>query len=68
MPIFLARMLAFFFEEIFGVGLPFKVYFPLVGVSKRPMIFKRVVFPQPLGPIIMINSPRFTVRSKLCKA
>jgi len=32
------------------------------------MTFKRVVFPQPEGPIIIINSPRFTVRSKLLSA
>ena len=32
------------------------------------MTFKRVVFPQPEGPMIMINSPRLTVRSKLFKA
>ena len=41
---------------------------PKVGLSRRPMIFRRVVFPQPEGPIIMINSPRFTVKSKSLRA
>ena len=31
-------------------------------------MFKRVVLPQPEGPIIMINSPRLTVRSKFLRA
>ena len=31
-------------------------------------MFSRVVLPQPDGPMIMMNSPRLTVRSKLCSA
>ena len=37
--------------------LPFNSYSPLEGVSKQPIIFIRVVFPEPDGPIIEINSP-----------
>ncbi|MPN35956.1 hypothetical protein SDC9_183461 [bioreactor metagenome] len=32
--------------------------FPELGVSRSPSWFKRVVFPEPLGPIIATNSPR----------
>ena len=36
--------------------------------SSKPRMFKRVVLPQPDGPIIMINSPRLTVRLKSHRA
>ena len=37
--------------------LPLSSYEPEVGESKQPIIFIRVVFPEPDGPIIEINSP-----------
>jgi len=35
---------------------------PFVGESKPPTIFNNVVFPEPLGPTILMNSPFFTFR------
>ena len=67
-PIFLARRWAFLRAEIFSTGSPFKRKEPEVGLSKRPIILSKVVFPQPEGPIIMINSPRLTSREKLLSA
>ena len=35
-----------------------------MGRSSRPIIFSKVVLPQPEGPIMMTNSPRLTEREK----
>ena len=51
-----------------STDLPARVYSPEVALSRRPMMLRRVVLPQPEGPIIMINSPRLTLRSKLRRA
>ena len=67
-PISLARKWAFLREEMRSTFLPARRYSPELALSSRPMILSRVVLPQPEGPIIMINSPRLTVKSKLCKA
>lgn len=67
-PICFARRWACLAEESFWTGSPFRKYSPEVGLSSRPMTFRREVFPQPEGPIIMINSPRLTVREKSFRA
>ena len=36
---------------------------PSVGLSKEPMIFNKVVFPEPLGPTKPANSPLLNSRS-----
>ncbi len=41
---------------------------PELDLSRRPIILSRVVLPQPLGPITIINSPRLIERSKSRKA
>ena len=67
-PIFLARRWAWRRAEILATFSPFKIYSPLDARSKRPIIFNNVVLPQPLGPIIIMNSPRLMVRSKSWRA
>src|SRR5690242_21646121 len=37
---------------------PFSQYFPLVGVSRQPIRFISVDFPEPDGPMIATYSPR----------
>ncbi len=64
-PISLARKWAFFREEMCSMFFSLSRYSPVVGLSRSPTILSRVVLPQPDGPIIIINSPRLTVRSKL---
>lgn len=64
-PISLARNCAFLRDEMWSTLLSLRRYWPEVGRSSRPMMFSRVVLPQPDGPIIIMNSPRLTVRSKL---
>ena len=39
-------------------SLPFSRYVPLLGVSRQPMRFISVDFPEPDGPMIATNSPR----------
>ena len=41
-------------------NLLFRKYSPLVGVSKQPMMFIKVVLPEPDGPVIARNSPALT--------
>ena len=41
---------------------------PPLAVSMPPKIFKRVVFPAPLGPKITTNSPLFIPKFILSKA
>ena len=36
---------------------------PCVGLSNDPIIFSKVVFPEPLGPTIPANSPLFNDKS-----
>ncbi len=67
-PISLARNWAFLREEMRSTFLPLSKYSPEVGLSRRPTILRRVVLPQPDGPMIMINSPFLTLRSKLRSA
>ena len=49
-------------------GVPSRRYSPAVARSRRPMMFRSVVLPQPEGPIIMMNSPCLTLRSKSRRA
>ena len=67
-PISLARKRAFLLVETRETSLPPRIYSPVLALSSNPMIFKRVVLPQPDGPIIIMNSPRLTVKSKLRNA
>ena len=45
------------------------ITFPLVGLSKPPIQFNNVVFPDPEGPTIAVNSPseifKFTLSTAL---
>ena len=47
---------------------PPNMYSPKVALSSSPIMLRSVVLPQPLGPMIMMNSPRRTVRSKFLRA
>ena len=55
--IVLERSFAFSFSVREGNVLPSKMYSPLVGVSKRPMIFIKVDFPDQEGHMIAKKSP-----------
>jgi len=41
---------------------------PLVGTSKQPIIFSRVDFPEPEGPIIEMKSPAEMLKFTLSNA
>ena len=49
-------MLKSLFDRVLK-SLPLNFTSPLVVLSKPPMIFSRVLFPQPEGPIIAKKSP-----------
>ena len=38
-------------------SIPFTVTLPFVGVSNPPMMFNKVVLPEPEGPTTAVNSP-----------
>ena len=44
------------------ISFPRTVIDPEVALSRPPMMLRRVVFPEPEGPIRAIISPSFTVR------
>ena len=49
-------MLKSLFDKVLK-SLPLNFTSPLVALSRPPMIFSRVLFPLPEGPIIAENSP-----------
>ena len=56
------------FSDAFVISTPSNVIVPLVGVSRIPIMFKSVLFPEPEGPTIAMNSPRPIVRLTLSRA
>ena len=48
------------------ITTPSSVYSPEVGLSSTPIIFIRVLLPEPDSPTIATNSPGHTVKSKMC--
>ena len=61
-PIVLFRKTASSFSPIFAVSFPPILTMPPVGRSRQPIMFMHVDFPEPEGPIIERNSPRFTAK------
>ena len=47
---------------LWEISLPSRMYSPEVGLSRQPMIFIRVVLPEPEGPIMATYSPSSTER------
>lgn len=48
------------------ISTPSSVYSPEVGLSSTPIIFIRVLLPEPDTPTIATNSPGHTVKLKMC--
>ena len=48
------------------ISTPSSVYSPEVGLSSTPIIFIRVLLPEPDSPTIAMNSPGHTVKLKMC--
>ena len=48
------------------ISTPSSVYSPEVGLSSTPIIFIRVLLPEPDSPTIATNSPGHTVKLKMC--
>jgi hypothetical protein len=67
-PIVLLRRPASSSSSRSATGVPARRYVPLVGRSRQPMMFMRVVFPEPDGPTIATNSPSSTLMSTLRSA
>lgn len=61
-PTFFPRNSASSLSENLLVSIPSRKYVPPLGLSRRPMIFIRVDFPLPDGPMIATNSPSLMVR------
>jgi hypothetical protein len=55
-PISLLRASASSSSVISETALPFRIYFPSVGVSRQPRMFIRVDFPDPEGPMMATYS------------
>jgi hypothetical protein len=50
------------------VSVSSSIILPLVGLSRSPIIFSKVDFPEPELPTIKTNSPRFIVNDTLSSA
>ena len=59
-PISLFLTAASSFSDISDTSCPFRMYLPVLGVSKQPTIFIRVDLPEPEGPMKATYSPLFT--------
>jgi hypothetical protein len=43
-------------------GSPWMYTVPDVGTSRQPIMLRRVLFPEPLGPVMAVNSPSWMAR------
>ena len=66
-PIFLFLMLDSSLSAASSTFIPSKKYSPDVGLSKTPIIFINVDFPEPDGPTMDTNSPSSTFKDIPCK-
>ena len=53
---------------IFARSMPSRITLPPVGLSSAARIFSRVVFPEPLSPIIAMYSPGSAVKLTFFRA
>lgn len=54
--------------ETWVISLRLKDICPLSGFTNPEMVLKKVVFPEPLGPMMPKISPSFTAREKPLRA